>query len=492
MLTLVGVIGTGLFLSSGGTLSRTGPCGMFLSYLFVGVIIMMNQLAIAETSCLMPVTASTVRHSEHFLDECVGFAYGWITVYSNILPTELAAAAVVITYWTDLNPAIFITVMAVVEVATNSYSVRFYGEVEFFFGILKLCLVVGLIICGFIIAMGGVKGQERLGFHYWNDPGPFAEHLESGSLGKFLGFWSAINSVVYAYGGLQGIATLAAETENPRRSIWRAAKRVLIRVVTLYCLAVLILGMLVPFNDPDIATGTGTANSSPFVIAIKRAGIKGLDSVINGVVLTSAFSAGNLGLIHTSRTLFALAVKKQAPKIFLKTTKRGVPWVGLYTTAAFLPLAYMSCSEAANNVFSWFQNISSSNTLLFWILISANHIALTRAMKVQGYSRDMLPYSTRFTPIFAWISGFFSILFLLTAGYPVFIHGMWSFSTFFTDYFIIPLFLVLALGYKFIKKTRWIRSNEVDLATLFQDVEDHPEPPYEKITGWRWIQVLWS
>lgn len=492
MLTLVGVIGTGLFLSSGGTLAKTGPLGIFMCYFFIGIIIGMNQLCIAETSCLLPATGSTVRQAEHFIDESVGFAYGWITVYSNILPTELAAAAVVISYWSDLTPAIWITIMALVEIATNSYSVRFYGEVEFCFGLLKLCLVFGLIICGLCIDLGGVPGQERLGFRYWRDPGPFAERYVTGNIGKFCGFWSAINSVVYAYAGLQGVATLAGETEYPRRSIFRAAKRVLFRIVILYCLAVLILGMIVPYNDPEILTGTGTANSSPFVIAIKRAGIKGLDSVINAVVLTSAFSAGNLGLVQTSRTLFALAVKRQAPRVFLKTNKRGVPWVGLVTAALFLPLAYMSCSSAANNVFSWFQNITSSNTLLNWTLISVNHIAMTRAMKAQGYSRDMLPHKARFTPIYAWISGFFSLLFLLTAGFNVFMSGLWEFSTFFTDYFIIPLFFVLYFGWKLLKKTKLLKPEEVDLASLFRDVEENPEPPYEPLRGWRWLTLLWA
>ncbi|ODV97082.1 hypothetical protein PACTADRAFT_74652 [Pachysolen tannophilus NRRL Y-2460] len=492
MLTLVGVIGTGLFLSSGGTLAKTGPCGILLCYLFIGIIISMNQLCIAETSCMLPATGSTIRQAEHFMDEAIGFSYGWISVYSAFLPTELAAAAVVVSYWTPLSPAIWISIMAIVEVATNSYSVRFYGEVEFCFGLLKISLVFGLIICGLVIDLGGVPGQDRIGFRYWDNPGPFAEYIVTGNVGKFCGFWSAINSVVYAYAGLQGVATLAGETEYPRRSIFRAAKRVMFRICFLYCASVFILGLLVPYNDSDIATSTGTASSSPFVIAIKRAGIPALPSIINAVVLTSAFSSGNLGLVTASRTLFALAVKKQAPKILLRTNKRGVPYVALGVSACFLPLAYMSCSDSADTVFSWFQNITSSNTLLNWILISVNHIAMSKAMKVQGYSRDDLPHKAKFTEAYSYISLFFSVIFLLTAGYENFMHGDFDFSSFFTDYFIIPLFFILYFFWKILKKTKFLKPSEVDLASLFKDVRENPEPPYKKLKGWEVLTALWA
>ncbi|CAD6643378.1 BAH_G0042880.mRNA.1.CDS.1 [Saccharomyces cerevisiae] len=475
MLTLVGVFGTGLFLSSGGTLKKTGPVGLLIAYLFVGIVVGCNQIAIAEVASFMPATGATIRHAEQFIDESVGFTFGWISTYSSLMPGELSATAVIMTYWTDVSPAIFITVFGVLFVATNIYTIRFYGEIEYIFGWLKVLLIIILIVSGLVIDLGGTKGQERLGFHYWRDPGPFANYLVGGHIGKFVGFWAAISSVVYSYSGIQNIAILAGETKNSRHAIFHGAKNVFLRIIVLYLVTVFILTLIVPYNDKLIATGTGTARSSPFVIAMNRAGIKVLPHIVNALILTSAWSAGNLAIIEGSRNLFCLATKNQAPKIFLRTSKRGIPYVGVIFISSFLPLAYMSCSKSSATVFGWFQELVSSNTLLRWILISANHIHMDRALKAQGYSRSDLPYSTRIGPFAAWFSGIMSFIFLLTGGFYNFIHGHFDIESFFTRYFIIPLAIGLFTFWKLLKKTRYLRPHEVDLESIFEDIKENPE-----------------
>lgn len=193
--------------------------------------------------------------------------------------------------------------------------------------------------------------------------------------------------------------------------------------------------LIVPYNNQLIATDTGTAKSSPFVIAMTKANITGLPHLINAIVLTSAWSAGNLNIIKGSRNLFALASKNQAPKIFLRTSKKGVPYFGVLFCCAFLSLAYMSCSESSSTVFSWFQELVSSSTLLRWILISANHLHMDRALKAQGYSRSDLPYSTRIAPFAAWFSGIMSLIFLLTSGFTNFLNGKFLIESFFQEVF---------------------------------------------------------
>ncbi|SCV06240.1 LANO_0H25180g1_1 [Lachancea nothofagi CBS 11611] len=487
MLTLVGVFGTGLFLSSGGTLHKTGPVGMLIAYLFVGIVVGCNQIAIAEVAAFMPATGATIRHAEQFIDDSVGFTFGWISTYSSLMPGELSATAVIMKYWTDLNSGIFITIFGVLFVLTNIYTIRFYGEVEYLFGWLKVLLILILIITGLVIDLGGAKGQARLGFHYWKDPGPFANYLVDGGIGKFVGFWSAISSVVYSYSGIQNIAILAGETKNSRHAIYHGAKNVFVRIIVLYLLAVFVLTLIVPYNDKLIASGTGTAKSSPYVIAMNRAGIKVLPHIVNAIVLTSAWSAGNLAIVEGSRNLFALATKRQAPQIFLTTNKRGIPWVGILFISAFLPLAYMSCSESSSAVFSWFQELVSSNTLLRWILISANHIHMDRALKAQGYSRSDLPYHTRLAPYAAWFSGIMSVIFLLTGGFYNFIHGHFSIESFFTRYFIIPLAIGLFTFWKLFKKTRYLRPHEVDLKSIFEDIAQNPEDIPTNVSIWKKI-----
>lgn len=491
MISLVGVFGTGLFLSSGGTLATAGPVGMLLGFVFVGIVVLFNQICVCEVSCLMPVTSGPTKHTIHFTDEALGFAYGWICVYGSVVPGELSATAVIVSYWTDLNPGIFIAIFGIFVTVINCWNVKWYGEVEFFFGALKILLIVGLIITGVIIDLGGVPGQERLGFHYWKE-GAFNAKYTTGSLGQFAAFWKAISSIVYSFGGVQSISFLAGETEYPRRAIHRSAKRVFTRVFTLYFLAVFVLTLIVSSHDEVIASPTGTASGSPFVVAMKRAGIQGLPHIINGVVLSSALSAASLSALHSSRNLFALASKGQAPKIFLKTNRNGLPWVAVAFGCAFIPLAFMSINSGSAEVFSWFQGVTSSNLLIGWFLIALNHIQLSRAMKAQGYTRDQLPYKFPLAIFGSYFSLFFSGLFLLTGGFPNFIKGNFYFPSFFSSYFSIVILVVLYAFWKIWKRTKWLSPHEINLESLFQDVIDSPEPPYPKRKGWEWIKLLWD
>lgn len=157
---------------------------MFVAYIFVAFVVGLNQMANAEASTLMLITGSYVRQSEHFIDEALGFALGWINIYAAIVPSELAATAVVMTYWTDINPALWISIFGIIIIATNSYSVRFYDEIEFYLGILKVLLIIGLFFTCLIIDLGGVKGQERLGFRYWKET-PWNEYYSTGSWAAF-------------------------------------------------------------------------------------------------------------------------------------------------------------------------------------------------------------------------------------------------------------------------------------------------------------------
>lgn len=491
MLTLVGVFGTGLFLSSRRTLHLTGNVGMILSYLFIGVLVGLNQLAMIEISCLMPVTGSYIRHGEHFVDGAFSFALGWVGIYLSIIPSEFSATALIMRYWSDLNPAVWVTVFLAIIIVCNCWKVRFYGEIEFFFGILKILLILGLIIFSLVMDLGGVKGVDRIGFRYWKET-PFREYYTDGGVGRFLSWWKASGSVVYAYGGVAGISYYAGETQNPRHSIYTAGKRIFFRVFGFYMLTVFGLTLILSAENPQIANSTGDSTGSPFVIAIKDAGIKGLPSIINVIVLTSAFSASNLGVMLSSRNLFALAAKGQAPQFFLKTNRFGLPYVAVIVSIGFMPLAYMNASSGAATVFGWFQSITSANLLVTWIAISINHISLQKALKAQGYSREDLPYKMPFAHIGAYISLFGFLLLLLTGGYHNFLKGNFDVSSFISSYFVIPLYAFLFFLWKFWKKTKIRKSSEVDLVSLFRHVKENPETIPGRHHGWRMVKYLWE
>lgn len=155
--------------------------------------------------------------------------------------------------------------------------------------------------------------------------------------------------------------------KSPRRNLPRAAKSFIVRILVFYIGSVIAIGVICPSNEKQLTNGTSGAGSSPFVLGIKRAGIKGLDSVINAAILTSAWSAGNAFIFQSSRSLYSMALNGQAPKIFTKCTKKGVPYVAVLASSAFSLLAYLNVNAKAGEVFSWFVNLVNTAAFISWI-----------------------------------------------------------------------------------------------------------------------------
>ena len=365
----------------------------------MGLIVCAVQFALGEVAALLPVTGSFVRHAEFFVDPALGFAVGYNLVYGNLLsiPTEITAVCVLFQYWTDINSSLWIVTFIVLTFAIGISFIGIFGEVEFWFALLKILFIVFLILLGLVIDLGGVPGTERIGFRYWNSPGPFVDYIASGSWGKFLGYWACMSNAVFSFAGVESIAMAAAETRNPRTAIPKACKRVFVRVLTFYVLSVLIVGMLVSSDDPRLDDESGTAAQSPFVIAASAAGLSGIPSLVNAIVIASAWSSGNQALLSGTRVLYGLALKNQAPKTFLRTTSWGVPYMCVFLNTAFMFLAFMSLSEGALTVFWWLVDLVACGVLISWITILTNHFRLILAMKKQGLALSSLPWHNRWT-----------------------------------------------------------------------------------------------
>jgi amino acid transporter len=185
--------------------------------------------------------------------------------------------------------------------------------------------------------------------------------------------------------------------KNPRHSIPRACKRVFARVSIFYVLAVLIVGMLVRSDDEKLGDDSGTAAQSPFVIAASAAGLQGIPSLVNAIVITSAWSSSNQALLSGTRVLYGLALKKQAPQFFLKTTSWGVPYYCVLLQFAFMFLAFMSLSDGALTVFWWLVDLVACGVLISWISILFNHLRLMLAMKKQRLPLESLPWHSKWT-----------------------------------------------------------------------------------------------
>lgn len=240
-----------------------------------------------------------------------------------VVCTEASAAAIVIQYWTTaVNPAVWITIVIIVVVLLNIIAVSIFGEAEFVFSIVKLTTMIGLLILSLVIDLGGAPAQDRLGFHYWMDPGAMNEYIGTGATGRFSGWFATVIAAGFAFGGSEGIIAAAGEAKDPRKNIPTAIRIIFFRILVFYVLGSLAVGLIVPYDDPRLLGGGAGAAASPWVIGIVNAGIPVLPSILNAVILISAISVANNMLFNASRYLYSLAQCGQAPRFFLRCTSR--------------------------------------------------------------------------------------------------------------------------------------------------------------------------
>jgi amino acid transporter len=397
-------------------------------------------------------------------------------------------------FWSTVNSAVWITVFSLLIILTAVLFVRVYGELEFTFAMLKIALIVGVNLMALVITCGGGPNHESIGFRYWRDPGAFVQYLGiGGSLGRFLGFWTTLNNALYAYSGIENFAVAASETVNPRRAIPMAAKRIFIRILLFYVLTIFMVGLVVPSNNPNLLQSTGTASESPFVIAARLAGIKAIPSIINAIVLTSAWSSGNSSMLGGSRVLFGMAVHGHAPKFFTKVNRFGIPFVAVALFSAFLCLGYMTLSSTASSVFNWLQDLVSIATLINWICLCVVYLRFYYGCKKQGINRHTdLPWAAPLQPYTTWASLVVFVLLLFTGGYATFIKGDWNNETFISSYLNIPLILIFYFGYKFWHKSKIIPLEEMPIRGFIDVWRNNPEPEEKPKKGIHKLNILWS
>ncbi|KAI1504166.1 dicarboxylic amino acid permease [Biscogniauxia marginata] len=485
MIAIGGAIGTGLIIGTGKALAQAGPGSIFISYSITGFIVFLVMAALGEMSAWLPMSAGFTGYASRFCDPSLGFALGWSywIKYIILSPNQLTAAALVISFWVPrerVNPGVWITIFLILIVAINYFGVRFFGEFEFWLSSFKVVVIVGIILLTLIIAAGGADGHAR-GFEYWRNPGAFKPYIMEGSAGQFLGFWSTMVTATFAYLGTELVGVTVGEAQNPRKTIPRAIKLTFYRIVFFYCISILLIGMCVPYDSEELAFANdslSSANASPFVVAVRLAGIPVLDHIVNGCILLFVFSAANSDLYIASRTLYGLSSDGSAPAIFRKTNSSGVPVYALGLSSAFALLAYLNVSDDSREVFSYFVNLVTIFGLLTWISILVTHIWFVRARKAQGLADEIMPYRA---PLGIWGSyGALAIcvLIALTKNYDVFVGDFNSkYKTFITGYLGIPIYLILILGHKLWTKSKGVRPHECDFYTG-KDIIDREEEEF--------------
>ncbi|KAF7329541.1 AA-permease domain-containing protein [Mycena kentingensis (nom. inval.)] len=481
MIAIAGTLGTGLFLGSGKALANGGPVGAFLGYIIVGLLVGLMMYSLGEMMVWDPSAGGFIEFSTRYVDPALGFAMGWQFWFQAVMtiPVEIVAAAIVITFWdqNETHKAIYITVMLIGIFICNLAGVKYFGEFEFVFAFIKVITVVGLILLMFVVDLGGAPDHDRRGFRYWRDE-PFNAtffDIVPASKARFLGFWAVLTQAAFSYGGMEGLAMICLEAANPRVSMRTAVRAIFYRIVLLYVFAVMFTGMCLSRSSPLLLQAneedSGNATESPFVIIINQAGIKVLPHIINAVVLTSAFSAGNEFLYSSSRSLFMLAQVGQAPRVFARVARNGVPVVGLVVCQAFACLAYLACGkQGANDAFNWLANITTLGSMLTWCGVALTHIRWARAMRVQGIPRTSLPWTSWTQPAGAWVvlSSFLVIIFF--SGFQAFISDPFDYQSFISNYVNIPGVVILYVGFKVAKRTSLVPLSTMDVSTHY--VED--------------------
>lgn len=465
MIAIGGSIGTGLFVGSGKALSSGGPASLLICFSLIGAMLYSTVHALGELAVVFPVAGSFAAYSTRFLDPAWGFAMGWnyAMQWLIVLPLEIVAAAITVNYWDKqktISPAVWVTVFWLLIVSINLFGVKGYGEAEFVFSLVKVLAVIGFIILGVILNCGGGPNGGYIGGRYWNDPGAFHN--------GFKGLCGVFVTAAFSFAGTELVGLAAAETENPRKSLPTAIKQVFWRITLFYIVSLTLVGLLVPYTESRLLQeGSANAAASPFVIAIANAGISGLPSVMNAVIMIAVLSVGNSSVYGSSRTLAALAEQGQAPLIFAYVDRRGRPMAGIILSAALGLLGYLSTSKAEGDAFMWMLAISGLSSIFTWGSICLAHIRFRRGWKVQGHSLDELAFISQPGVIGSYIGFVFNVLVLIAQ----FWTAMWPIgkdpnaTVFFSSYLAVPIVIAFYVPYKIYYRTPFVRAKDMDLVT---------------------------
>lgn len=429
-----------------------------MGYLSMMIVVWCVMNILAEIVVYLPMKGITVPYFvERFVNPGLAFAAAWNYwyAYAMLVAAEAAAASIIIDYWEPpASIGVWIAIVLIVMLLLNIVAVSFFGEAEFWFASLKLITILGLIILGIVLFFGGGPTHDPLYFEYWNNPGAFNEYRVSGSTGRFLAYWHAFCAAGFAFiTSPELIAIAAGEAVAPRRNIPKAARRFTWRLALFYGMGTLVIGVTVPYDAEQLGQGRANAETSPFVIGIKRAGIQNLSSVINAAILTSAWSAGNSFLYSGSRILYTMALNGQAPKFFSITSKKGVPYCAVLFTWMIGLLAFLRLDpDTGTKVFGWFMNISTISGYIAWIIVMITYLRFRKAIIANGLY-DSLPFKAPLQPYATWFVLLIVTLVTLTNGFQVFWPKHFNASDFLAAYITIPIFLAFYIGHKL-----WFRS----------------------------------
>lgn len=388
MLSLGGVIGTGLFLNAGFTIHQAGAGGSLIGYLFGGIILYLVMVCLGELAVYMPVTGSFQTYASKYISPSAGFSLGWMYFIGSATTAgvEFTAAGILMKRWfPHVSVWIWCAVFILLLFALNALTTRGFAEAEYWFSGIKVVAVIFFIIIGLGAIFGIIPLHGR--------PTPLLKNLAPGRLfpGGFSIVFITMMNVIFSYQGSELIGIAAGESEDPQKNIPKAIRNVLFRIIIFYIASILILSAVFPVKELGLL-------ESPFVTLLDLAGIPFAPDIMNFVILTAILSVGNSCIYASTRLLWSMAHESMAPKRFGKLTTRKVPFTSLVFTMVFSLLSLLTSFIAADTVFVLLIAIAGISVTISWIGIALSQFMFRRKYVQTGGKVEDLKYKVPFYP----------------------------------------------------------------------------------------------
>ena len=432
LIAMGGAIGTGLFLGSAQVIQSAGP-SIILGYAIGGLIAFLIMRQLGEMIVHEPVAGSFSHFAYRYWGNFPGFLAGWNywILYILVAMTELTAVAKYINYWWPFIPAwASVLFFFVVITLINLGNVKFYGESEFWLAIIKVAAVISMIVFGLYLLLTADANSTASFSNLWTHGGFFPNGFE--------GLFYMLAFLMFAFGGIELIGMAAAEAKDPEKTIPKAINQVVFRILIFYVGSLTILLSLVPWNQLDL----GGLDKSPFVMIFSQMGIQWAAHLLNFIILTAALSVYNSGMYANSRMLFGLAEQGNAPKVFLKVNKQGVPIPAVLFSALLIFGCVLLNYFVPEDALGHLMYVVVGALVLNWAMISLTHLKFRQAMKASSTQ-------TKFPSLWSPVSNYLVLIFIATVLYIMWTQG------FKESVLMIPVWIVLmAIFFKMIKPTK--------------------------------------
>lgn len=470
MIALGGSIGTGLFVASGSAISQAGPGGAIVAYIGIGLMVYFLMTSLGEMATYLPVSGSFATYSRRFVDPALGFAMGWNYWFNWAITVavDVSTCALVLKFWFPHVPSWIFSLLALLLVfLINAISVKSFGETEYWLSLIKIVTVIIFLIVGVLTIFGILGGKATYLDNFTYKKAPF--------VGGIPALLSVFVVAGFSFQGTELVGVTAGESENPAESVPKAIKQVFWRILLFYILSIFVIAAIIPYTSKYLlGSSASDVAISPFTLVFKRAGLAAAASVMNAVILTSVLSSANSGMYASTRMLYSMAQDGDAPKIFAKVNKRGVPMAALLGTA-FVGLLTFLTSIFGNQIYQWLVAASGLTGFIAWVGIAISHYRFRRAYIAQGRAVNDLVYKAKWFPFGPILALVMCILVIIGQDLQAVAHFDWK--AMLVTYMSVPLFLILFFYYKIKHHTHMIPLEEVDLTTpdIKQDFDEEDD-----------------